>query len=109
LATIARHGAAASLAKYAQEYVRMTGATVALTHIDNNPDFYLLKDACSGLTVISAQNGARDDTTFNTFEKYAQNGARLRADHITFFVSASSWASVTPNGSRAGSSPTAPS
>lgn len=84
IATVIRHGAGASLPKYAQQYVRMTGARLALTHIDNDPDFYLLKDACPGLTVISVQNGARDDTTFDIFAKYSRS-ASLRADYVLCF------------------------
>jgi surface carbohydrate biosynthesis protein len=85
LATGARHGMRASLATYIQEYVQMTGATVALTHIDNNPDFYRLKAACPELKVVSVQNGARDDTMFDTLAKHSANGMKFHADEVLCF------------------------
>ncbi|MBF0244569.1 MAG: hypothetical protein HQL31_04785 [Planctomycetes bacterium] len=53
------------LEAYNKAYLRLSGARLILTVIDNNTNFYLISGACRGVTTMMVQNGTRDDFLAN--------------------------------------------
>ena len=76
-----------SVRNYILQYLACVKPSVALTFIDNNSWFYLLKNQQKDLTTVFVQNGARGDVgdIFGFLKKQTHFRNKYKVDHMLVF------------------------
>lgn len=76
-----------SMTDYIFQYLTCVEPSVALTFIDNNSPFYLLKNHQKDLTTIFVQNGLRGEVAdiFEFLKKQTHFGNKYRVDYMLVF------------------------
>lgn len=81
-----KYGVKIRFRHYAAEYILHSHAICAITYIDNDPNFYLLKHLLPHVTFIAVQNGYRDPILFSILSADYRKSLFM-ADYIFVFNS----------------------
>ena len=70
---------------YCKNYIKFTSPKIIITFIDNNIDFYELKNSFKNISFLSVQNGHRLENYLMFQSKEYIKSKRLKCDHVFVF------------------------